>query len=186
MAVTHPAHVLTPLIHRILRHLVACFIATNLLAVAGCGGSSSSSTPAATATQTVPDGTIAVSEATDAALNGNYIPTCGATSPPSGSTAGANCQTSDSKFELEVGWDGSSVVKTAHIWFSSGAPAFTISGYFGCNGTSELCTGVTYDPVTKKIKFAAVTFIETSGPLITSTAAGSGKKITLNGSATAL
>jgi hypothetical protein len=159
-----------------------------LLAVAGCGGGGSggTSTAAAAAAPTVADDTIALSAATDTTLNGNYVPVCGATSPPAGATAGANCQTSDSKFELEVGWNGSSVVKTAHIWFGSGSPAFTITGYYGCNGTSEPCTGVTYDPVTKKIKFTAVTFVETSGPLITSTATGSGKKITLDGSVTAL
>lgn len=171
-----------------LRPLVAGFVTANLLAIAGCGGggSSGAGTPATAAVSTVPDGTIAVTAATDSALNGNYVAVCGATSPPTGATAGANCQTSDGKFELEVGWDGSSVVKTAHIWFGSGAPAYTISGYYGCNGTSEPCTGVTYDPATKKIKFTAVNFVETSGPLITSTATGSGKKITLNGSVTAL
>lgn len=155
------------------------------------GGADSSGTftgaaSAAASTSTVSAGTITVSAATDAALNGNYIPVCGATSPPTGATAGANCQTSDSKFEMEVGWDGSSVVKTAHIWFRSGASAPSILGFFGCNGASEPCTGVTYDPATKKITFTAVTFVETSGPLVTSTATGSGKSITLNGSATAL
>lgn len=167
-----------------LNTIVAGIAVASLFAVSGCGGGGSASTASTiNPSSSIVDGTVVVSAATVTTQNGSYIPTGGSASPvPSGTTAGINYATTDSKFEMEAYWDASSVVKTAHIWFSSGAPAFTISGYFGCNGTSEPCTGVTFNPATKKLNFTAVTFVETAGPQITDAATGSGKVITVNGS----
>jgi hypothetical protein len=140
-------------------------------AVAATGGGSS--TP----------GTLTASAASVGTRNGSYTIT-GATFT-SGSDSGFNGNTADSKFELEVVWASNATIKRAHVWFYGASSSIT---YFGCDGGGIACTGVSYEPLLKQVKFTNVAWHEVTPDLTGASPDAlvpSGETLTLNGTLSA-
>ena len=158
--------------------LTTCALAA---ALSACGGGDDAAASAATTTP----GALTISAASNASRNGSYTPTGGVFT--SGADSGFNGATADGKFEMEVLWASNATIKRAAVWFFNNAntPSATIS-FFGCNGATIACTGVSYDPASKQVVFNKVAFAQVSdGGSATSTKVAGGETLTVDGSITA-
>ena len=105
-------------------------------------------------------GTLVVTNATKTSRNGSFA-VDGALFKNTDSS-GYNGSTKDGLFETETSWDNvqSKVIKAA-VWYFEGAGSII---FFACdNGQSKPCSGVTYDPASKKLTFSNSVLPETGG-----------------------
>lgn len=144
--------------------------AATAAALTACGGGGSSTptlapaVPAAPAAPAAPPAPAAgsnafiVTNATVAARNGTYNVSSALGFLPAGNTnTDYNGNTTDGKFEWDVQYTAAGVVKSAYVWYYEAGNAIV---FFGCNGGTIACTGVTYNPATKKVTYVGAPFPE--------------------------
>jgi hypothetical protein len=84
-----------------------------------------------------------------------------------------------------VGQFSVGVNKRAHVWFYGASSSIT---YFGCDGGGIACTGVSYEPLLKQVKFTNVAWHEVTPDLTGASPDAlvpSGETLTLNGTLSA-
>ena len=129
-------------------------------------------------------GTVVVTNATNAARNGTFVPDT-ALGSPSGSDSNITGVTKDGKFELNIRLASNGTLKGAAFWyFDSGS----VTTFFSCNTTTIPCPStISYEPLGNKILISKAELSETNGPYDINPEAlvSGGGKITLDGSLSA-
>jgi hypothetical protein len=116
-------------------------------------------TDSATADSAMPTGKgLTIANATNASLDGTYDIQVVRASVTGGFGYNGNF---DGKIELEVDTDTAGVVKAAHVWNYTGGPMNAMPDkFYGCDGQTKPCTGVTVDVTTNLITITPVTWPE--------------------------
>ena len=125
--------------------------------------------------------TFIVTNATVAARNGTYKVSSALGQLPAGNTnIDYNGNSVDGLFEWDVQYTAAGVIKSAAVWYYEANGTSIV--FFGCDGSTTPCTGVSYDATSKQVKFVNVAFPQTgntfSGP---ATPVPSGGSLTVNG-----
>ena len=138
-------------------------------------------TPPTSAT-TASSNSFVITNATVASRNGTYTPSSslGQLTPAQAGVIDYNGNTVDGKFEWDVQYTIAGVIKSSYVWYYEAGNNIV---FFGCNGGSIPCTGVSYNAATKQINYTNVVFAQINypfpGPAVLAPAAGA---ITVNGS----
>jgi hypothetical protein len=127
--------------------------------VAETGADGAPLTDAAVTDSAMPTGKgLTIANATNASLDGTYDIHVTRVSVTGGVAYNGNF---DGKIELEVDTDTAGVVKTAHVWNYTGGPMNAMPDkFYGCDGQTKPCTGVTVDVATNLITITPVTWPE--------------------------
>ena len=176
----------------VFRQIMFSSAAAASIALGACGGGgTTTATPVAVAAPvpvvSVPStgsDTFVVTNAAVASRNGTFKVSSALGFLPAGNTNidynGNNYSgTGSANFEWDVQYAPAGVVKSAYVWYYEANNTIV---FFGCNGGSIPCTGVTYDAASKKVNYVNAPFAQITnvfpGPASLVTGGGT---ITVNG-----